>query len=69
MRFQSSSILGLQEAAEAFLVEMLEDSNLCAIHAKRVTVMPKDIQLAKRIRADFVMQQYNSGQSESLHPK
>ncbi|TQN72647.1 histone H3-like centromeric protein hH3v [Colletotrichum shisoi] len=40
----------LQEAAEAFLVHLFEDTNLCAIHAKRVTIMQKDIQLARRIR-------------------
>ena len=47
--FQGSAIICLQEAAEAFLVSLLEDTNLCAIHAKRVTIMPKDIQLARRI--------------------
>ena len=49
IRFQSSALLALQTAAEAYLIEKLEDSNLCAIHAKRVTVMTKDIQLARRI--------------------
>ena len=49
MCFQGSTIICLQEAAEAFLVSLLEDANLCAIHAKRVTIMPKDIQLARRI--------------------
>jgi histone H3/H4 len=44
LRFQSSAVLALQEAAEAYLVGMFEDTNLCAIHAKRVTIMPKDIQ-------------------------
>ncbi len=52
IRFQSSSILALQEASEAFIVGLFEDANLCAIHAKRVTVMPKDLQLARRIRGD-----------------
>jgi histone H3/H4 len=41
-----------QEAAEAYLVGLFEDTNLCAIHAKRVTIMPKDIQLARRIRGE-----------------
>ncbi|KAK3391714.1 histone H3-like centromeric protein cse-4 [Sordaria brevicollis] len=50
MRWQSQAILALQEAAEAFLVHLFEDTNLCAIHAKRVTIMQKDIQLARRIR-------------------
>ena len=51
-RFQSGAIIALQEASEAYLVGLLEDSNLCAIHAKRVTIMPKDIQLACRIRGE-----------------
>ncbi|KAF2324640.1 hypothetical protein GH714_015863 [Hevea brasiliensis] len=51
LRFQSSAVAALQEAAEAYLVGLFEDTNLCAIHAKRVTIMPKDIQLARRIRA------------------
>ena len=53
LRFQSAAVLALQEAGEAFLVGLLEQANLCAIHTKRVTVMPKDIQLARRIRGDF----------------
>ena len=52
IRFQSTAILALQEAAEAFLVGLFEDTNECAIHAKRVTIMPKDMQLARRIRGD-----------------
>ena len=52
MRFQSGAIMALQEASEAYLVGLLEDSNLCAIHAKRVTIMPKDIQLACCIRGE-----------------
>ena len=43
-------MLALQEAAEAYMVGIFEDTNLCAVHAKRVTIMPKDMQLAKRIR-------------------
>ena len=52
LRFQQAAIEALQEAAEAYLVGLFEDSNLCAIHAKRVTIMPKDIQLARRIRGE-----------------
>ncbi len=48
----SAAVLALQEAAEAYLVGLFEDTNLCAIHAKRVTIMPKDIQLARRIRGE-----------------
>ena len=51
-RFQSGAIIALQEASEAYLIGLLEDSNLCAIHAKRVTIMPKDIQLACCIRGE-----------------
>ena len=52
LRFQTRAIGALQEAAEAYLVGLFEDTNLCAIHAKRVTIMPKDIQLARRIRGE-----------------
>ena len=52
LRFQSTAILALQEAAEAYLVGLFEDTNLCAIHARRVTIMPKDMQLARRIRGE-----------------
>ena len=52
LRFQSSAVVALQEASEAYLVGLFEDTNLCAIHAKRVTIMPKDIQLARRIRGE-----------------
>ena len=50
LRWQSQAIQALQEASEVFLVHLFEDTNLCAIHAKRVTIMQKDIQLARRIR-------------------
>ena len=49
-RFQSTAIEAIQYAAEDYLVTLFEDTNLCAIHAKRVTIMPKDMQLARRIR-------------------
>ncbi|XP_020955659.1 histone H3.3-like [Sus scrofa] len=52
LRFQSAAIGALQEASEAYLVGLFEDTNLCAIHAKRVTIMPKDIQLAHCIRGE-----------------
>merc|ERR1712188_26319 len=54
LRFQASTISALQEASEAYIVGLFEDTNLCAIHAKRVTIMPKDIQLARRIRGERV---------------
>ena len=52
VRFRSFTLMALQEAAEAYLVRLFEDTNLCAIHAKRVTIMPKDIQLARHIRGE-----------------
>ena len=52
LRMQSSALLALQEATEAYLVGLFEDTNLCAIHAKRVTIMKKDMQLAVRIRGE-----------------
>ena len=51
-RFQSTALEALQEAAEAYIVGLFEDCNLCAIHAGRVTVMPKDMHLARRIRGE-----------------
>ncbi|XP_010342111.2 histone H3.3A-like [Saimiri boliviensis] len=52
LRFQSTAIDALQEASEAYLVGLSEDTNLCAIHAKHVTIVPKDIQLGCRIRGE-----------------
>ena len=52
MRFQLAALSAFQEAAEAYLIGLFEDTNLCAIHAKRVTIMPRDIQLARRIRGE-----------------
>jgi histone H3 len=52
-RFQSTAVLALQEALEAYLVGVFEDANLCAIHAKDATIMPKDIQLARCIRGEW----------------
>lgn len=52
LRFQSTAILALQEASEAYLTGLFEDTNLCAIHAKRITIMPRDIHLARRLRGE-----------------
>ncbi|KAK1344537.1 hypothetical protein QTO34_013234 [Cnephaeus nilssonii] len=52
LRFQHAAIGASQEASEADLGGLFEDTNLCAIHAKRVTIMPKDIQLAPRITGE-----------------
>ena len=54
IKFQGNAIMALQEASEAYLISVFEDSNLCAIHAKRCTIMPKDIQLACHIRGKWV---------------
>ena len=51
-RVTASALAASQEATEAYFVGLFEDTNLCAIHAKRVTIMPKDIQLARRIRGE-----------------
>ena len=45
--------VGLQEAGEAFIVGLMEQANLCAIHAEQVTIMPRDIQLVHRIQGNF----------------
>jgi histone H3 len=52
LRWQMSAMMALHEASEAYLVGLFEDTNLCAIHAKRVTIFPTDIQLARRIRGE-----------------
>jgi histone H3 len=52
LRFQSTALLALQEAAESYLVSVTEDANLCAIHSKRVTLFPRDLQLARRLRGE-----------------
>ena len=52
LRFQSQALFALQESAEAFITGLMEDANLCAVHAKRVTLMKKDLDLARRIRGD-----------------
>lgn len=53
LRFKIDAVAALQEATEAYLVGLFEDVNLCAIHAKRVTIMTKDMQLARRLRGEF----------------
>ena len=52
LRFQASAIAALHEAMEDYAVNLFTDTNLCAIHARRVTIMPKDMQLARRIRGE-----------------
>ena len=52
LRFQLAAIMALQESTEAYLMGLFEDSNLCAIHTKRVTIMPKDIQLTRCVHGE-----------------
>ena len=52
VRFQSTAVLALQEASEAYMVGMFEDTNLAALHAKHVTILPRDLALARRFRGD-----------------
>ena len=52
IRMQETALEALQEAAETYLVRLLDDANLCALHARRITLMPRDIQLARRIRGE-----------------
>jgi histone H3 len=52
LQMQSTAVLALQEASEAYLVCLFEDTNECAIYAKHETIMPKDIQLVQRIRGE-----------------
>ena len=52
LRLQHAALHALQEAAEGYVVGVFEDANLCAIHSKRVSLMPKDIQLARRLRGE-----------------
>ena len=60
-RYTATAMLGLQEAAEFQLVGLFENANLCAIHAKRVTVMPKDIQLTRKIKCDRALGDFPGG--------
>ena len=59
LRFQASSLAALQEATEAYVVGLFEDVNLCALHAGRVTVMTRDMHLARRIRGETLRNEYH----------
>jgi histone H3 len=52
LRFQSSAVAAIQEATESYVISVLSDTSLCAVHAKRVTAMPRDLQLARRLRGE-----------------
>ncbi len=56
LRFQGAAVLALQESAEAYLVHLFEDTNECCLHAKRVTIKPADMKLARRIRGERDLQ-------------
>merc|ERR1712029_74744 len=53
IRFKSTALMALQEASEAYIVQLFEDCVLCSIHSRRVTIMPKDMNLARRIRGEI----------------
>jgi histone H3 len=55
LRFQSTAIMAIQAATEAYIIGLFQDTNLCALHARRVTILPKDMQLARRIRGEGVI--------------
>ena len=63
LRFQAQALLALQESTEAYLTGLFEDANLCALHANRVTVMKKDMELSRRIRGE------NNLDHRDLNPK
>merc|ERR1712228_845924 len=58
LRFQSSAILALQEAAEAYIVKLFDDTQLCTIHGNHVTIQPKDMGLAKKLRVSGALPPY-----------
>ena len=67
LRFQNQALFAVQEAAEAYLVGLFEDANLCCLHAKRVTCNDKDLKLARRIRGDRFMDYTASRDSDEMH--
>ena len=68
LRFTKTALEALQEASEAYLVGLFEDTNLCALHAKRVTITPKDFVLARRIRGEPVSNARLNAMSKPKHP-
>ena len=67
LRIQAKAIAALQEATEAYLVDLFNDANLCAIHAKRVTLQLKDMQLALRIRGDLQVSKKTRNEVRDVH--
>ncbi|KAJ1360853.1 histone H3.1 [Parelaphostrongylus tenuis] len=66
LRWQASALLALQEATEVYLTCLFEDTNLAAIHARRVTIMPKDMQLVRRLRGENVTMSTISKRKKTL---
>ena len=54
LRFQGTAVLAIQEATESYMTGLLSDTNLCAVHARRVTIMSRDLKLARRLRGERV---------------
>ena len=52
LRWAASAVAAVQEATESYIISLLSDANLCALHSRRVTAMPRDLQLARRLRGD-----------------
>jgi histone H3 len=52
LRFAASALAALQESTESYVISLLADANLCSLHAKRVTAMPSDLHLARRLRGE-----------------
>jgi histone H3 len=67
LRFQSQALVALQEAAEGYLTGVFEDANLCALHAKRVTLQRSDMLLARRIRGDANRDFVDRGEGMEVH--
>ena len=65
LRFQSQALIALQEASEAYITGIFEDANLCALHAKRVTLMKADMMLARRIRGDHNVDYTERGEQDN----
>ena len=66
LHIQTATFAALQLGTEAYLISLLKDAILCAIHTKRITLAPKDMCLAKRLRRDKVIRQ-NVESSAQLH--
>jgi histone H3/H4 len=66
LRFQPQALAALQEATEAYMISSFEDSNLCALHANRVTIMTKDMELARRLRGEKAWRFYSEQRAHGM---